>query len=259
MRIWAFVLVLTVLLAARAEAQAEGERTPREAQGESDVERARRLFAEGVELIDAERWAEAAARFRQVMPIRSTPQVKYNLALALRGLGQLADAAELLREASRSRSAPSALREDAEDMLESIEPRIGRLTIRIAGDDDRASVMLDGRAVGLERIGYPIAVDPGDHEVVLRRGGETLSSEAVHLREGEARDVTLEVVTSRAVARTTTLPAPQLDGEMGLPQEHNQVQRAESGPVVEQWWFWTAIGAVAVVLATIVVAVAATN
>jgi hypothetical protein len=42
---------------------------------------------------------------------------------------------------------------------------------------------------------------------------------------------------------------------MGLPEEHRQTPPAES-PVVEQWWFWTAIGAVGVVLATVVAALA---
>lgn len=235
-------IVLVVALAARAGAQ---ERL--------DVDRARELFAEGVAMIEAERWAEAAERFRRVLRVRSTAQVKFNLALALHGMGELAQAASILREITGRSGAPRELRDEARELLASIEPRIGRLTIRIAGDEDRASISIDGDEVGLDRIGYPIAVDPGTHRVALRRGGEELSSREVHVPEGESREVTLSV---DARARAGTLPEPQLDETMRLPEEQTRARQTANGEIVEQWWFWAAIGAIAAVLVTVVVAVA---
>ncbi len=247
MRTWSFGVVLAIALFAVPALAQRASPPP------NDVERARELFAEGVRLIDEEQFAEAVARFRAVMPIRSTPQVKYNLALALRGTGELSEAAELFREVSTSRSAAEGLRDDARHMLRALERDVGHLTIRVAGDDDRAVVTLDGHAVGLDRLGYAIAVPPGDHEVVLRRGDETLSSEEVHVARGRSSEVTLRIAQPPA-ARAVALPAPQLDGDIGLPEERQQ--RAPEAPVVEQWWFWTALGAVGVVLVSIVAAVA---
>jgi hypothetical protein len=227
-----------------------------QAQPRADLARARRLFGEGVEHLEAERWSEAAEIFRQVMRVRSTGQVKFNLALAYQGLGQLADAAELLREVADDRGSPDELRGEAREVIEAMESRIGHLTIRVQGDDDRAAVFLDGEEVGLDRIGYPIAVDPGEHQVAMRRGRETLSSREIRVGEGESREITLVPVGPQA-----RVASPEVDPNMGLPEEPNRVaQRQQTnegeGEVVEQWWFWTAMGLVAVVVVTIVVAVA---
>ncbi|HEY8427524.1 MAG TPA: tetratricopeptide repeat protein [Sandaracinaceae bacterium] len=229
--------------------------TAARAQEPLDVNRARELFAEGVALIEAERWAEAAERFRRVLRVRSTPQVKFNLALALHGMGELAEAAEILRELTRRSGAPPAIREDARALLDSIAPRVGRLTIRVSRDEDGAVVLLDSEVVGLDRLGYPIDVEPGTHRVVLQRGEETLASREVRLAAGEEREVTLSPVR-RASSGTAALPQARLEGGLGLPSE-NGPRSPAAGEVHEQWWFWTTVGLVGAVLATIVIAVAA--
>ncbi len=90
------------------------------AQSEAELDRARTLFGEGVELTQQEQWADAADRFRQVMEVRATGQVKYNLALALSHTTELAEAAVLLREAVDDHELRRRTRREATNLLESI-------------------------------------------------------------------------------------------------------------------------------------------
>ena len=57
------------------------------------TEEARRLFAEGIEFVEQERWAEAEERFRRVLVLRGSQVVAYNLASALEHLGRFVEAA----------------------------------------------------------------------------------------------------------------------------------------------------------------------
>jgi hypothetical protein len=217
------------------------------AQSEEDLQRARALFAEGVELANAEQWDEAVDRFRQVLEVRSTPQVKYNLALALEGAGELSEAATLLREIQDSRELDRRTRRDVQRLLEAIGPRLGQLTVRITGDEAGVRVLVDGDEVPLDRVGQPLAVDPGEHRVVMERRGRAVASQSVTVTSGETAEVTLV---------ETAVPAAALDDEL-LTQEVPPA--AGGGNVLEEWWFWTIIGAVVLATAVTIGVVAATS
>lgn len=218
-----------------------------QAQSEEDLARARERFSECVASMDAERNADAVDCFREVMAIRATPQVKYNLALALERMGHLAEASALLDEALGDGSLDRRSRRGARRLLRTIEPRLGYVTIRVDGDDG-ASVLLDGDDIGLDRLGTPIAVDPGTHQVRLRGAS---AGEQVRVAAGETSEVTLTREAS------TDLPRPTLPEGYGLPEEHGPA--TTSANVTEQWWFWTAIGTIGVAVIAIVAAVAASQ
>ena len=135
-----------------------------EAQTEAELETARATFMEGVELSGDAQWAEAAQRFREVLAVRSTAQVQYNLGLALSHTDALVEAAELLRAALDSDELDRRRARDIRRLLEELEPRLARITVRTMGDEAGANVTLDGEAVGLDQIGTAIPVDPGAHE-----------------------------------------------------------------------------------------------
>jgi hypothetical protein len=94
------------------------------AQSEEELTQARATFAEGVELLGRSQWAEAAARFREVMAVRPTAQVKYNLGLALSHLDEeeVRQSRRLLREASEDETLPRDLRAGARRRLDEIGP-----------------------------------------------------------------------------------------------------------------------------------------
>lgn len=226
LRFGATAMALVLLATAGASAQTEEE-----------LEEARALFAEGVQATREERWGEAAERFRRVMRVRATAQVKYNLALALSHTGELAEAAALLRDVVEDPDLPRRPRRHARRLLREIEPRLGRLTVRVQGDEVGLTVTLDGRPIGLDRLGSPIEVDPGAHRVALTRGGVVLGSRQVRVAEGESAEVAL---VATAVRRT--------EGEERelVVAEEPAVAPAAGGSVLEEWWFWTMVGAVVV-------------
>jgi hypothetical protein len=94
------------------------------AQSEAELSQARERFAEGVRLLNRERWAAAAERFREVMRVRATPQVKYNLGLALSHMEEedVAQSRRLLREAAADETLDGRSRRGAERRLEQIGP-----------------------------------------------------------------------------------------------------------------------------------------
>lgn len=97
---------------------------PVRAQTEAELERARATFAEGVERLNRSQWAEAAARFREVMAVRPTAQVKYNLGLALSHLGEeeVRESRRHLREAAEDETAPANIRASARQRLDELGP-----------------------------------------------------------------------------------------------------------------------------------------
>jgi len=167
---------------------------------------ARLLFAEGVELVAGEQWEEAADHFRRSLALRPSPVVAYNLASALVRLTRLVEASELLRSVARNEEAPVQARRAAEQLLEQVEPRLGRLTVRLAGDPRDTQLLLDERELSTEMVGVAIPVDPGTHHIAVRRGDAMVAEGQVNVAEGAAAEISLDV---------PQLPAP-LEGEEGF-------------------------------------------
>jgi tetratricopeptide (TPR) repeat protein len=150
------------------------------ASAQDDPERsalARSLFQEGVELARAERFEEAADRFRRAYEIRPAPAIAFNLASALTRLGRLVESTELLQQALRAPDLQPDLRSAVELQLREITPRVGRLTVPI---------------------------DPGAHVVLALRDGDEVAREDVAVAEGAPVEVTL------AIPERTEVPAEAL-------------------------------------------------
>lgn len=115
---------------------------PARAQSEAELERARAEFAEGVELMNQARWARAARRFRSVMRVRATAQVKYNLGVSLVRAGQTEEGLRLLRQVEDDPELDAESRREARAEIARSERRGGRGGGRGAeptGGGDRAS------------------------------------------------------------------------------------------------------------------------
>lgn len=185
-------------------------------------ETARQFFDQGLEYADAGRWHEAADRFRRAYQAKPTAEIAYNLASAHIRLGYLAGAAELLRRAAEDREATPAVREAARRRLAQVEPRLGRLTVRLepaAG----GFAYLDGRLIEPSLLGVTLPVDPGPHLVQARwRNGADLSHR-VTVAEGAGSTVHL------ASPAVTVAAAPA----------------SETVPLYRRGWFWVAVVGIA--------------
>lgn len=165
---------------------------PASAQSASEVAAARTLFEEGVAAAGEARWADALSAFQRSYDIAPRSSTLLNLAGAQVQLGQLVAASEsyrrLIRDAG-SNARERRLREQAQEALDALGPRIAHLTLRIPdlGSDD--VITLDDAEVSHAIVGVSTPVDPGSHRVAVRRGGAEVGRASLSLAEGESGDL----------------------------------------------------------------------
>jgi hypothetical protein len=183
------LLGLAVIVGALAPARAF-------AQSASEVAAARSLFEEGVAAASASRWADALSAFERSYAIAPRSTTLLNLAGAQVQLGQLVAASEsyqrLIREAGRN-ARERRLREQAEEALEALTPRIAHLTLRIDALAASDEVRIDGETVAHAIVGVATPVDPGAHRVAVRRGEREVGRASTSLGEGERGELTVIV------------------------------------------------------------------
>ena len=104
-----------------------------DAPSEADLARARDLFNEGLSLAQQADHRGAIAKFREVMHIRATSAVKYNLAVQLVQIEELAEADVLLQQVLEDETTEAQIRSHATDLRLQIEEEGGRLKIELGG------------------------------------------------------------------------------------------------------------------------------
>ncbi len=225
------------------------------------TEEARRLFAEGLDFVEGEDWAQAEERFRRVLAMRGSHVVAYNLASALEHLGRLVEAAELLRPVARDATVEPRTQVAAERLLAQIEPRIGSLTVRLSGDSQAALVRLDDKQVQISEQVLTVSVDPGAHRVVVERDGVIVASQTVQVGGDASLQSSIAIdVPPRLTAVGGALSAKPGSSRLplgSLTPEGSRAPRAaidsdrpapadEDDSVLGAWWLWTAVGVVVV-------------
>jgi hypothetical protein len=234
------------------------ETAPAAAPSQGELERARALFAEGLNFVAQEDWGNAADRFTQVHDIRPSPVVSYNLASALTHLGRLVESSQLLTQVLSDAQADEETRRAAQLLLSKIEPGIGSVTLRVYGNAEGCSFSLDDRPIDVSSGTLTERLDPGVHRVAVVRDGETILNPQVTL--GGAfpmqAQLSLEIPAKAApvpvVALAPPPPQPRVQPDLRLSQPVDAPDEHES--ILEQWWLWAGAGAVIAggVIATLV-------
>lgn len=150
----------------------------------SELNEARERFAEGRKLEDAGRFDEALVAFKQVARVKTTPQVRFHIALCLMRTNNPVDAIQEFHTAilEAGTTAPNVVAE-AKQHIATLEKVVGVVTIRIAAPELSDSVVtFDGR---VETPGKLIYAAPGRHLVELIHHGQTLEKRPVMVSAGE--------------------------------------------------------------------------
>src|SRR3954468_21729407 len=119
------------------------------------LKRAREQFGQALALQTAGDWAGALALLKDVAAVKSTPQVRFNMALCEEKLGKLVAALgdyELAASDARAEKADQVA-EEVEGRLESLRQRIPKLTVTRGSGAEAAIVAVDGVSVGDQVIG----------------------------------------------------------------------------------------------------------
>jgi hypothetical protein len=153
----------------------------------ADRDEARQLSAEAQHAIESGEHAQAAAAFRRAYQRSADPPLLLQLAEAEVAQGKLRAAAQELRHflAVAPTGSGDEARTAAQRKLEDVERRIAHLRLDLRGARGDERVELDGAIEPAALLGYDVALDPGDHSLVLRRADQPLTTRSFHASDGE--------------------------------------------------------------------------
>lgn len=192
----------------------------------------RKMSADGVAAYQAEDYATAVEKLNKAWNILQTAPLGLWSGRALEKTGRLVEASERYLAAERAaldpggdKAAQEAAREDAREAYQGIQSRIPMLTVELDGEGaDSATLTIDGRSIRTEFVGAPVAVDPGEVEVVGTLG-QQVKKLSVRLAEGEKKSVKLTFTAEIGAAGATpeasatkqnaSAPSPETDSRSG--------------------------------------------
>lgn len=167
----------------------------------TDIESARQLYNQGVELRDRGDLKGALEKLRAAHALGNTPITGVELCKTHASLAQPVEAREvclgvgrippLAGETSRSVDARNEAARIAEDM----KAKIATVRLQVTGVPPRRepTVLVDGAPVPSAALGELRAVDPGRHEIVARIGNGPETRSTVDLAPGESKVIALPV------------------------------------------------------------------
>lgn len=183
---------------------------------------ARSLATEGALAFNEGRFKDAIDLFSKAESLVHAPPHLLFMARAYAKLGQLVKAREAYMKVVKeqlSPSSPQAFRDaqvTAEEERKLVEPKIGRLVIKVEGADTAKdlSVSVDGQPISAVLLGVPQPMDPGTHTVTASATGFKAQPASVTLKEAERGAVTvkMEVDASAPPPPAAPIAAPAAQG-----------------------------------------------
>lgn len=170
--------------------------TPAFAQSREDRADARQAFTRGIEFADAGEWRDAVAAFERAYDLVDAPEILFNLAGAQVQVERFLQASVSYRKLIHNDAAPEQLRDAAKKALEELERKVPKVRIIVEGLLLSDEVQLDDGPADVG--GAPMAVDPGRHDVRVRRGGETVATDEFRVEAGEEKTVRLTIDSDEA-------------------------------------------------------------
>ena len=159
----------------------------------SDEVTAEALFRAGREASVEGRHAQACMRFKESFRLEPVPGTLLNIAICEEELGRLASAWQGYQGVLDALPASDERAELARSHLSKLEPRLPRLTLRLAPNaPPNTSIRRDRNVVGSASIGLALPLDPGRHDFAVVAPRHAERRFVVVLREGEHRELVLE-------------------------------------------------------------------
>lgn len=190
-------------------------------------------YHRGMAALDGQRNEDATAEFRRSYELRPSPDVLYNLAVALERSGHAAAAIGVLErylETALS-DTPAERLDTVRQLLSRLHPGVGRILLEVRPVG--ATVTIDGQPIIESRtgeLGGVLSVDSTDHSIRVDRGRHTVAASLIGYRLTQPWVVILERNATESV-------------QLVLEREPVPVARPiPSGGIARQWWFWTLIG-----------------
>lgn len=187
------------------------------ARGEDDPRRARAeaLYAEGLRLHDADREAEALAKFKEAHAAYPSPNILVSLARTEQLLGRHVDALRHYREALKNPLLNPNHQALVRDHVKGLEAVVGRLRVEAPAG---AKLAVDGAPLASPApLRDPVEVDPGAHRVTATPEAGAPLEATVNVRAGEIATVQLRPAGAAPDAPTVGTTPPPSDAERTSP------------------------------------------
>jgi hypothetical protein len=170
-------------------------------------------FDAGQKLFDGGRQADALPHFRAAFAASKSPNARLMVARCLVAMGKTAEAYEEMATTTREATARAdadpkyaRTRDSAAAEMAVLERRVGKLVIALADPGVGAAVTLDGAPLAADRLGVPVAVQPGTMTIEATHAGDKPVRREVTIGAGETKTVAI-AFTSAAGATTTPIVA----------------------------------------------------
>ncbi|MBI5489490.1 MAG: PEGA domain-containing protein [Deltaproteobacteria bacterium] len=230
------VALLGVLFASAANAKVSAR----------DEREARRLFDQGVDLVNEGDLEGAIEKFWASYDRNPRAIVLFNIGAVQIELGNTEGALETLRrfltEAGDDVD-PDQL-EQAQQVVRDLENQLTFL--RVLVNEPGASITIDGRSAGTSPLLQPVHANPGVVEVRVRKDGFDEAVVMVPVPEARTTEITVTLVATQVAVVGGN--GGQEGGQGGEGGEGGGEVPPVDGSVEwwQEWWFWTAVGAVVV-------------
>jgi hypothetical protein len=219
---------------------------PRLAAADEPVQSASQLFEQGLELIEQQKYQEAAIAFRTAYELAPNYKVLYNVGEAERLVGHYARALEAYTRYLEEGGVE--IEEDraayVRETIEELRWKVG--AIQVECPVDGAVVLIDGRPSGHTPLPSAVSIDAGSHEVAVVDEGRELHRETVDVVGEQVSWVVVKieeppVVTLPPAPERSVAPAP--DPSASAKATAGSSTSSDGEP--ERVWTWVAFGAAA--------------
>jgi hypothetical protein len=207
---------------------------------QSDEQRAgaRSLATEGALAFNEGRFKDAVELFGKAESLVHAPPHLLFMARAHAKLGQFVKAREAYMKIVKeqlSPNAPQAFRDaqvTAEEERKLVEPKIGRLVVKVEGADTAKdlSVSVDGQPISAVLLGVPQPMDPGTHTVTATATGFKAQPASVTLKEAERGAVTVKMEVDPNAAAPVAAPVAGAPAGGALVTTDTGAPPSDAGP-----------------------------
>lgn len=218
-----------------------------------DAAAARELRGHGIEASSDGRWGEALENFEQSYELSNDPATLVQIAEAQAATGRLMAAAasyERFLESARRRDGRQA--REAREALAEVQARVPRVVIRVTGLRGGDEVWLDDGLVEHDELETPRPIDPGEHTLIIARGGTATVERTFDVAEGADSEVLVDTNAPTSPRGDPRFAPDPPDGE-------GTAGDTEGGGVLASPWFWIGVGVVVAAGVAIPVAIAASD
>jgi tetratricopeptide (TPR) repeat protein len=174
------------------------------------------LFHKGIEAFAKENYPDALLFFTQSYELNPNPNVLYNIGMCQRALFEYAASVDTLQEYLdlKGGSVPPAEKKEIKKIIVEMEKSLATLEITVSASG--AAVRIDGKDAGKSPLPGSFRLDPGGHEVEVKKDGYETFKKEIILKTGEKRKL---VVTLYVEGQT---PEPAKVMETGKPKKQKK-------------------------------------